>query len=104
MSIVFYLTFLNLLFLIYYYFFHFNNINNDNLFAIVLNIIFLSILPIYVCFFKSYLYSLIFSICLVFSAVYLNIRINNTFYSLKILPLIYYFLTCLILGLTLFSR
>lgn len=103
MSIVFYLTLIYLFFIIFYYFIYLDNINNDNLFAIILNIIFLSVIPIYFCFFNSFIYSLTFSICLLISSFYLNIRIEKTFHSLKIIPLIYYFLTCLIFGLALFN-
>ena len=102
MSIVFYLTLSYLFFLIYYYFIRTNALNNDNLFAIILNIIFLCILPIYSCFFKSYFYSLIFSLSLLLSAFYLNIKKKKTFHTIEIPPLIYYFITCLIFGLILF--
>lgn len=102
MSIIFYLTFIYLFFLICYYFIYPNNINNDNLFAIILNVIFLCVLPIYYCLFKNNMYSLLFSLCLLVSAFYLNIRIEKYFHSIAIPPLIYYFITCLIFGLVLF--
>lgn len=104
MSIVFYLTLIYLFFIIFYYFIYLENMNNDNLFAILLNIIFLITLPIYYYFFKSISYSIFFGLCLLASAYYLNIRIEKTFHTILVTPLLYYFMTCIIFGLTLFSH
>lgn len=103
MSIVFYLTFIYLFIIVYYYFIYLKNMDNDNLFAILINIIFLCILPIYYCFFKSISYSIVFGLCLLISAYYLNIRIEKTFHTIIIAPLIYYFITCIIFGFIIFS-
>lgn len=103
MSIVFYLTFIYLFIITYYYFIYLKNMNNDNLFAIIINIIFLSVLPIYYCFFQSFSYSIVFSLCLLISAYYLNIRVEKTFHSILIAPLLYYFMTCIIFGFVIFA-
>lgn len=104
MSFVFYLTLIYLFIIVFYYFIYLKNINNDNLFAIILNIIFLNILPIYFNFFQSFGYSIIFGLALLASSFYLNIRAEKTFNSILIAPLIYYFMTCIIFGLILFSH
>lgn len=103
MSYIFYVTFIYLNSLIFYYFIYLKKLNSNNLFTIILNFIFLSILPIYYIYFKDLIYSLIFSILLLISSLSLNIQIEKEFHSIKIPPLIYYFLTSIIFGLIIFS-
>lgn len=98
MNYLFYFTFLFLIFLVSYYFIHKNKLNNDNLFTIILNFIFLIILPLYFSYFKDIFLSLIISVLLFISALFLNLKIKDEFHETKIAPLIYFLITCYILG------
>jgi len=92
------LTFFLLLIIIFYYFIYYEKLNKDNLFTIILNIIFVSIFPIYYFYFKDYPISLIISILLLFSAFSINIKIKEVYHNVKIPSLIYFLTTAFIVG------
>ncbi len=98
MNFLFYFTFLYLIFIVSYYFVYKNKLDLDNLFTIILNFIFLIILPLYFYYFKDSILSLIISILLFISAFVFNIKIKEKFYENKIPPLLYFLITCYILG------
>ena len=105
MSLLFYGTFIYLILMVIYYFIYLKNITYDNLFVIILNLVFLCILPLYYGYFKDNIYSLIISIALFISSFIFNIKIKEIFHSNKILPIIYFLISLFILGymtLTLF--
>ena len=101
MSLLFYLTFILLIFVITYYFIYQENLNHDNLFYIILNFIFLIILPLYYLYFEDLFYSFIISIMLFISAFILNLKIKEIFHEVKIFPLIYFLTTSFILAIIL---
>ena len=96
MSLLFYLTFILLIFIVTYYFIYLENIDHDNLFYIILNFIFLIILPLYYLYFEDLLYSLIISFMLLISSFILNLKIKEIFHEVKIFPFIYFLITSLI--------
>ena len=77
MSLLFYLTFILLIFVITYYFIYQENLNHDNLFYIILNFIFLIILPLYYLYFEDLFYSFIISIMLFISAFILHFYLKK---------------------------
>ncbi len=101
MSLIFYLTFIILIFIVTYYFIYLENINHDNLFYIILNFLFLIILPLYYLRFNDLIYSLIISIMLFISSFILNLKIKEIFHEVKTFPLIYFILTAIIVGIIL---
>lgn len=101
MSLIFYLTFIILIFIVTYYFIYLENINHDNLFYIILNFLFLIILPLYYLHFNDLIYSLIISIMLFISSFILNLKIKEIFHEVKTFPLIYFILTAIIVGIIL---
>ncbi len=98
MSLLFYLTFIYLIFIVIYYFIYQKNLTYDNLFTIILNFVFLCLLPLYYAYFKDHLYSLLISIILAICSFIFNMKIKEIFHANKIFPLIYFLLTCFILG------
>lgn len=102
MSFILYLTFIYLIIIVSYYFIYLNNISYERLFVIILNFILLIILPLYYFYFNSFIYSLIISIGLTLSSFSLNLKVKNIFHENKILFLIYFLLTSLILGIIIF--
>ncbi len=98
MTLLFYLTFIYLIIITIYYFLILKNITYDNLFVIILNFIFLIILPLYYAYFKDNLYSFIISVLLCISAFFYNLKIKEVFRLNKILPIIYFLITCFILS------
>ncbi len=97
MTLCFYLTFIYLNVITIYYFGYLNNINMDNLFVIILNYIFLIILPLYFSYFNDLFYSIIISGALFGSAFFYNLKIKEIFHENKILPIIYFLITFIIL-------
>lgn len=85
-----------LIYIIYKYFIKTNSINNDNLFIIILNIIFLSIYPIYYYYFKDNLYTFLINIILIVLSLLLNIKTKEVSNS-KILPIIYLLINILMI-------
>jgi len=98
MTFILYLTFLCLIFIISYYFIYYENINNDTLLTIIINLIFFMILPLYYFHFKDNLYSIFFSLALLISSFFLNLKIKELFHKNKILPILYFILTSYIFG------
>ena len=95
MSLLIFSSFICLLFNTIYYFLYQNKLNLDNLFIIILNFIFISILPLYYFHFDSIIYSLITSFCLFLTSFFLNLQIKELFHKNKITLLIYFLLTLL---------
>ena len=101
MSLLFYLTFILLIFIVTYYFIYLENIDHDNLFYILLNFIFLIILPLYYLYFEDLLYSLVISSMLLISSFMLNLKIKEIFHEVKIFPFLYFLITSLIVSIIL---
>ena len=101
MSLLFYLTFILLIFIVTYYFIYLENIDHDNLFYILLNFIFLIILPLYYLHFEDLLYSLVISSMLLISSFMLNLKIKEIFHEVKIFPFLYFLITSLIVSIIL---
>lgn len=95
---LFYLTLIFLICIVCYYVIYLNIYDHDILFTVILNFIFLSVLPIYYFYFEDLIYSLIFGFLLWFSSYKLNLEIKEGLNKLALYPLLYYFLTSFILG------
>ena len=98
MSIIFYLTFVYLIFIVSYDFIYKKNLNKDNLFTIIINFIFLIILPLYYFYFEDMIYSILISTILLISSFFLNLKAKESFKKIKLSTLFYYLLTSLILS------
>ena len=101
MSLLFYPSFALFTIITIYYFIYLQNINYDNLFFIILNFIFLAILPLYYYYFEDLSYSLGASIFLFIASYFLNLKIKEIFHEIKIFPFIYFLLTSILLTIIL---